>query len=398
MQQSEARALFYQHLALTAPEPIGIEVVNAAGIYLIGPEGQQWIDFVSGICVMNIGHGVPEVVEAIKTQSERYLHTMVYGESIMDPQVRYASLLSKLLGHGFDKVYFLNGGTEANEAALKIAKKFTGRQRIVACTNSYHGSTHGSLSVSGNAAMKAGYGPFLPEVVHIPYNNLDALQTIDEQTACIILEAIQGAGGCVVAQAGYLAAVRRRCDEVGALMILDEIQTGFGRTGRMFAFQHTLIQPDIITLAKALGGGLPLGAFATRAEVADIIRNRPILGHINTFGGGPLSAAAGLASLEVLIRDHLVDQVNEKHDMLVQGLKHPAIKQIRGKGLLLGVLFDDYPTADAIRQELLHKGLLTIGFLNIKNGLRVSPPLSMTATELKAACQIWQAAFSTVMG
>ncbi|MCI4668522.1 MAG: aspartate aminotransferase family protein [Bacteroidia bacterium] len=385
------RQLFDQHIAFTAPEPIGIEVSYAKGIYLYGPNGKKWIDFISGICVMNLGHGVPEVIDAIREQAERYLHTMVYGESIMAPQVLYAKALSQALGEGFEKVYFLNGGTEANEASLKAAKRFTGRKKIVACINSYHGSTHGSLSVSGNPKMKENYGPLLPEVYHIPYNDRIALEEIDQDTACIILEAIQGAGGGILADDGYLKAVRQRCDETGALMILDEIQTGFGRTGSMFAHQAYGVKPDILTLAKALGAGLPLGAWITRKEIANAITHNPILGHINTFGGGPLSAAAGLAAFKKLESGNLLEGVSNLENILIEQLQHPSITELRGKGLLYAVLFEDYEKSEQVRKTALDKGLLTIGFLNIKNGLRISPPLNITVEELRTSIEILKA-------
>jgi len=382
------RELFEAHLAFTVPEPIGIEVERAEGVYLYGPEGKKWIDFISGICVMNLGHGVPEVQEAIQGQAEKYLHTMVYGESIMAPQVRYAEALSKALGEGFEKVYFVNGGTEANEAALKVAKRFTGRKKIVACLNSYHGSTHGALSVSGNPEMKRGYDPLLPEVYHIPFNDTEALKIIDEESACIILEVIQGAGGAILPEEGYLQAVRNRCNEVGALMILDEIQTAFGRTGTLFAHQQHGCKPDILTLAKALGAGLPLGAWITRKEIAGIITQNPILGHINTFGGGPLSCAAGLAAFQKLQRGNYIQEVRRKEELMLHHLQHPLIKGLRGKGLLYAILFEDFETADRIRKKALDLGLMTIGFLNIKNGLRISPPLSISDSEMIEACRI----------
>ncbi|MEO0894913.1 MAG: aspartate aminotransferase family protein [Bacteroidota bacterium] len=389
---TEDRKLFNAHVALTAPESIGIEVVDAEGIYLYGPDGKRWIDFISGICVMNLGHKVPEVVQAIQTQAGKYLHTMVYGDSIMSPQAQYAAELSEALGEGFEKVYFVNGGTEANEAAIKVSKRFTGRQKIVSCLNSYHGSTHGSLSVSGNPAMKVGYGPFLPNVHQIPFNDFDALKTIDEDTACIIIEAIQGAGGAILPEEGYLQAVRKRCDETGALMILDEIQTGFGRTGSLFAHQAMGFKPDILTLAKALGAGMPLGVWICRAELADIIRFNPILGHINTFGGGPVSAAAGLAAFRKLRSENIHERVPKLESLLLQHLQHPDIVELRGKGLLYAILFEDYDRAEQIRKKVLDLGLLTIGFLNIKNGLRISPPLNMTEEEMVEACRIFVAA------
>ena len=384
---------FYRHVAQTSPESIAIEVERAEGIYLYGPDGQRWIDFISGICVSNVGHSAPEVVQAVQAQAGRYLHTMVYGESIMAPQVQYAQLLAEVLGPGLDYVYFGNSGAEANEGALKVAKRYTGRQRIVAFENSYHGHTHGALSVTGSTYMKQGYGPMLPDVHFMRYNRFEDLSLIDRDTAAVIVEAIQGAGGVVLPAPGFLQALRKRCDETGALLILDEIQTGFGRTGQLFAHQGMGFRPDILTLAKALGGGLPLGAFITRREVIEVIQDRPILGHINTFGGGPVACAAGYALLRKVIDEDLAAKAPAKGAQIRARLQgHPLLRELRGMGLLMALLFDDFATADLVRREALRRGLLTIGFLNIKHGLRMAPPLTISEAELDTACDILWAA------
>lgn len=383
------RDLFFRHVAQTSPYTMALEIERAEGIYLYGPDGKRWIDFVSGVCVSNVGHNAPEVVAAIQEQAGKYLHTMVYGETVMSPQVQYARRLAEVLGEGLDHVYFGNSGAEANEGALKVAKRFTGRSKLIGFENSYHGSTHGVLSVSGSQKLKPGYGPFLPDTQQLPYNDFEALSAIDTDTAAVIIEAIQGAGGAVVPDPGYLQAVRQRCDEVGALMILDEIQTGFGRTGHLFAHQGLGFQPDMLTLAKALGGGLPLGAFITRGEIMEVIQSNPSLGHINTYGGGPVSCAAGLALLNKILDDNLLDQVPAKEAILCHELRHPAIKLVRGKGLMMAVLFEDATTTNRILDTCIQHGLMTIGFINIANGLRVSPPLTITEEELREACRLF---------
>ncbi|WNJ16657.1 aspartate aminotransferase family protein [Pontibacter sp. G13] len=392
------KELFFQHVAQTSEFPMAIEIDRAEGVYLYGPNGERWVDFISGICVTNVGHKAPEVLEAIRTQSERYMHAMVYGEAVLTPQVEYATELANILGPNLDHVFFGNSGAEATEGALKVAKKFTGKTRIVSCLNAYHGSTHGAMSVSGNASMKVGYGPMLPDVHHIPYNDLEALAQIDEHTAAFVVEPIQGAGGVVMPTPGYLQAARARCTEVGALMILDEIQTGFGRTGKMFAHQHFGFEPDILLLAKALGGGLPIGAFVTRGEVMRVIQSNPLLGHITTFGGHPVSCAAGLAAFRKIQSENLLQRVPELEAILLRELKHPAIVELRGTGLIYAVLFKDFETSDAIRAKALELGLLTIGFINIKNGLRICPPLTMTDEEMVESCHILLKAIEQVCG
>jgi acetylornithine/succinyldiaminopimelate/putrescine aminotransferase len=387
---------FYQHIAQTSPEPIPLRIVRAKGIYLYGANGERIIDFIAGICVNNLGHGQPAIVQAIKDQAEAYLHPNVYGEVDMAPQTNYATALCDALGKGFDQVYFLGSGAEAVEGALKLAKKATGRTKLVACEQSYHGSSHGALSVTGADWKKQGYGPLLPNVHFIPYNDLLVLEVIDEETAAIIIEPIQGAGGVILPDEGYLAAVKARCEAVGALMILDEIQTGFGRTGSLFAHQAMGFKPDILLLAKALGGGMPLGAFVTRRALMQQLSHDPILGHISTFGGHAVCCAAGMAAFQFLLNQKLVSDVHQKEAWLLEDLQHPAIKELRGKGLLYAAIFEDFETADAIRKRAFELGLLTIGFLNISNGLRISPPLTISREEMHEACTLFKQAIDDV--
>lgn len=383
---------FLRYVAQTSPESIALSVERAEGIYLIGPDGKRSIDFIAGICVNNVGHGNPAVLEAIQRQSKLYLHPMVYGEVIMSPQVAYAKRLAKLLPGDLSSVYFGNSGAESIEGALKIARKYTGRSELVAFHNSYHGSTYGAMSVTGNEKKKQGYGPFVPDVRFLDFNSFGELHHITEQTAGVIVEIIQGAGGVFLPDEGYLTALAERCHEVGALLIVDEIQTGLGRTGTLFAHEWAGITPDILVLAKAIGGGLPLGAFITRPEVMAVIQQNPMLGHLTTFGGHPLSCAAGLAALEFILDNELLSSVPPKEEIIKTRLKHPRIKGLRGKGLMYAVLFEDFATAERVRKKALALGLVTIGFLNIDNGLRISPPLTITEAEMHEACDILLAA------
>lgn len=381
------RKQFIDHVAQTSEMPIGIEVERAEGIWLYGPNGEKWMDFIAGICVNNIGHGVPEVLEAILDQSQKYLHPLVYGEVIMAPQVQYAHMLTECLSPGLETVYFVNSGAEAIEGAMKIAKKFTGRSKLVSCLNGYHGSTHGALSVTGYAEKKKGYGPLLPQITHIPFNELTALEEIDEYTAAIVIEPIQGAGGMIVPDDGYLLAVKQRCEQVGALMILDEIQTGFGRTGHLFAHQGMGFEPDILVLAKAMGGGLPLGGFISSRKIMSVIETNPILGHLTTYGGHPLCCAAGKALLTYIIEHELCDRVSQLEQILRARLQVPGVK-LRGHGLMYALLLEDFEKAEGLRKKALENGLLTIGFLHIPNGLRITPPLTITTEEMHHACDI----------
>jgi acetylornithine/succinyldiaminopimelate/putrescine aminotransferase len=380
------RELFFRHVAQTSDEPIGIEVARAEGIYLYGPDGRRWIDFISGICVNNVGHGAPEVLEAIRRQSEAYLHPMVYGEAVMAPQAQYAARLAESLGGGLSSVFFTNSGAEAVEGALKLAKKYTGRSRLIGAKGSYHGCSHGAQSVSGSEEMKRGYGPFLPEVGFIRFNAFEDLAAIDERTAAVILDVIPAAGGIRLPEPGYLRALRRRCDETGALLIFDEIQTGLGRTGRMYAHEAEGVLPDILLLAKALGGGLPLGAFISRPELMEVLRRNPVLGHISTYGGHPLSCAAGLAAFSKIQRERLAEQVPAKEARLRQRLRHPALRELRGRGLLLGLYLQDPAQTEALRVAALDRGILTLGFLYGEPGLRIAPPLTISEAEIDLAC------------
>ncbi|MFK7925628.1 MAG: aspartate aminotransferase family protein [Bacteroidia bacterium] len=385
---------FFRYVAQTSPESIALPIERAEGIYLIGPDGKRSIDFIAGICVNNVGHGNLAVLEAIQKQSKLYLHPMVYGEAIMSPQVAYAKRLAELLPGDLSSVYFGNSGAEAIEGALKVARKYTGRTELIAFHKSYHGSTYGAMSVTGNEKKKQGYGPFVPDVHFLDFNSFEDLSQITEQTAGVVVEIIQGAGGTFLPEDGYLAALAERCQAVGALLIVDEIQTGLGRTGTLFSYVWAGIIPDILVLAKALGGGLPLGAFITRPEVMAVIQQNPMLGHLTTFGGHPLSCAAGLAALEFTLRERLLSSVHPKEKIIKDRLKHPLIKGLRGKGLMYAVLFEDFATAERIRKKALELGLITIGFLNIDNGLRISPPLSITEEEMHEACNILLAAMN----
>lgn len=386
--KNEIVANFHQYVANTSDIPTALEVARAEGVYLITPEGKRIIDFIAGICVNNVGHSAPEVVEAVQKQAALYMHTLVYGEGVITPQVQFATRLLELLDDRFEKIYFSNSGANAIEGALKVAKKYTGRQRIVACHNSYHGSTHGAISITGNEEMKRGYGPFLPGIEFIHFNDVDDLSKIDDKTACVVIEPIQGAGGVILPAEGYLKAVRKRCDEVGALMILDEIQTGLGRTGKLFAFEHYGFEPDILVLAKALGGGMPMGAIITSEKIISVIRRDPVLGLISTFAGHPICCAAGLAALNKILAENLMDRVPTLERIMKEELQHPAIVELRGKGLLYALILKDYETCNKVMKRALEKGLLSIGFLNIDNGVRISPPLTMSDDEMREACRI----------
>lgn len=386
---------FFQHVAQTSLEPLGVEIASSGGSYVFGPNGERYLDFISGIAVSNVGHSAPEVVQAVQQQAALFMHTMVYGEHIQPPQAKYAQALAAALGPGFERIYFTNSGSEAVEGALKVAKKFTGRSQIFACKNAYHGSTHGALSAT-DSWIKEGYGPFLSNINHIEYNNFDDILLITTDTAAVIIEPIQGEAGVILPRRDYLQAVRRRCTETGTLLICDEIQTGFGRTGSLFAFQRYGIQPDIITLGKALGGGMPLGAFAARHEVMHVLSHNPVLGHITTFGGHPVCCAAGLAAFTKIQQEELVVQVARKERLLLETLVHPAIRDLRGTGLMYIAVLDSFPQTLAAMHACLRRGLLTDWFLNMDHGLRIYPPLTISEAELVEGCRIIQAALTEV--
>jgi acetylornithine/N-succinyldiaminopimelate aminotransferase len=382
------RQLFLANNAQTTNFPLLLEFERAEGVYMYNNEGRAYIDLISGIGVSNLGHSNPHVINAIKQQLDKYMHLMVYGEYVQTPQVRFAEKLISLLPANLQSVYFTNSGAEAVEGALKLAKRYTGKQNIIAFKNSYHGSTHGALSVMGNEEFKQAYRPLLPGVNFIRFNNTSDLDIINDQTACVIIETIQGEAGVRVPDAGYMQALRNRCDETGTLLILDEIQTAFGRTGKLFAFEHFEIVPDILLLAKALGGGMPVGAFISSGDIMSSLKANPILGHITTFGGHPVCCASGLAALEVLLNENLISPVAEKEKLFRNLLVHPAIKEIRGAGLMLAVEFDSFELNKKIIDRCIEQCVITDWFLHCSNAMRIAPPLIITPAEIKKACSV----------
>ncbi|GAA3966707.1 aspartate aminotransferase family protein [Mucilaginibacter dorajii] len=382
------RQLFLANNAQTTNFPLLLEFERAEGIYMYDARGNAFIDLISGIGVSSLGHGNAKVKDAIKQQVDKYMHLMVYGEFVQTPQVLFAEKLISVLPDNLQSVYFTNSGAEAVEGALKLAKRFTGRSEIIACHNSYHGSTQGALSVMGNEEFKQAYRPLLPGVSFINFNNNDDLQLITGQTACVIMETVQGEAGIRVPDLAYMQALRKRCDETGTLLILDEIQAAFGRTGKLFAFDHFEIVPDILLLAKALGGGMPIGAFIASTAIMDALKDNPILGHITTFGGHPVCCAAGLAALEVLIEDGLISGVAEKEALFRKLLVHPAIKEVRGKGLMLAVELADFYLNKKIIDRCIENGVITDWFLHCSNSMRLAPPLIIQPDEITMACEV----------
>ncbi len=382
------RQLFLLNTAQTSYSPRLIEIERAEGVYLYGPNGEKYIDLVSGFAVSNIGHRHPKVLEALSKQLAKYLHVTVYGEFVQAPQVQFATKLLSLLPDHLDTVYFTNSGTEATEGAMKIAKKYTGRREIIAAENAYHGSTQGALSLIGNPEFHRAYAPLLPEIKFIRYNTTEDISRITSTTAAVILEAVQGEAGIRVPDRDYMQAIRNRCDETGALLIFDEIQTGFGRTGELFAFTHYGIVPDILLLAKGMGGGMPIGAFVANKTVMEVIKDNPILGHITTFGGHPVSCAAALASLNVILDDGLTEDVERKAKLFRQYLKHPGIREIRGVGLMLCLQLDSFTQVEHISRYCAEHGVIVDWFLHCDTALRIAPPLTICDDEIRMACKV----------
>jgi acetylornithine/N-succinyldiaminopimelate aminotransferase len=384
----DVRRLFLQHVAQTSPSPLGLEIARAEGIYLYDPSGREYIDLIGGISVCNTGHRHPRVVQAIKDQVDRYLHVLVYGELIQSPQVQYASLLAANLPASLDSVYFTNSGTEATEGAMKLAKRVTNRTEIVAFRQSYHGSTQGALSLMGDEYWRNAFRPLLPGVWHEEYSSASALDRITDRTACVIAETVQAERGVYVPAEGWLAALRKKCDETGALLVLDEIQAGFGRTGSLWGFTPCGIVPDILLLGKALGGGMPLGAFIADRNIMFALAGDPVLGHITTFGGHPVSCAAGLASLQLLLEEDWIGQVAEKEAMFRKLLTHPAIRAVRSCGLLIAVEFASHEINKKVIDACIEKGLLTDWYLFAPQCMRIAPPLPITEEQIEKACAI----------
>jgi len=374
---------FLRHIGQTSPSPLGIEIQRAEGVFLYTPEGKRYVDLVSGVSVSNVGHSNPEVIAAVCEQASKHMHLMVYGEIVQQPQVDHATLLASQLPGNLDVIYYVNSGSEANEAAIKLAKRKSGRREIISCVNCYHGSTQGALSLMSSEKFKNSFRPLLPDIRHIRFNSFEDLELITERTAAFIIEPVQGEGGVQIPVEGYLEAVRERCDKTGTILIFDEIQTGFGRCGKLFAAQRWNVVPDIITLAKALGGGMPLGAFAASKELMDLWQSNPVLGHITTFGGHPVSCAAALASLRILLRENWVDDAERKGALyreLLQG--HPAVKEIRQIGLLLAVDLGSSKSAEKILPLLIENGVMSDWFLFNENSFRIAPPLSISEEEI----------------
>lgn len=382
------RHLFFNYVAQTSETPLALEIEKADGIYLTDVNGKQYIDLISGISVSNVGHRHPKVLSAIKNQLDKYMHLMVYGEYIQSPQVQLATLLTSLLPKKLSSVYFVNSGSEAIEGAMKLAKRYTGRTEIVYFKDAYHGSTQGSLSIIGNEEFKQAFRPLLPDTRQIRFNNIEDLTKITERTACVIVETIQGEAGAIVPEGDFLKQLRTRCNETGALLIADEIQCGFGRTGKLFAFEHFGFIPDIICMAKGMGGGMPIGAFVSSGEIMKTLTNNPILGHITTFGGHPVCCAASLAVLTVLMEENLMEQVEAKEILFRKLLYNPKIKSIKGKGLLLSLEFDSYALNKVIIDKCIENGVIVDWFLFNSNSMRIAPPLTISEEEITKACTV----------
>lgn len=381
------RQLFLSHLGQTSPSPLLLEIEKAEGSWLYSPDGTKYLDLISGVSVSNTGHRNPRVIEAIKNQADNYLHLMVYGELVQSPQVHFAAKLASLLPETLSCCYFVNSGSEAVEGALKLAKRYTGHSRIIYFRNGYHGSTHGAMSVQGSEDFRSAFRPLLPDTHQIDFNDEESLDKIDTKTACVLIEPVQAEGGVVFPQNEFLKKIRKRCDETGALLIFDEIQTGFGRLGHLFAIDRFGVIPDILLLAKALGGGMPLGAFISSSEIMSSLSSDPVLGHITTFGGHPVCCAAGLASLDVLIEEKLIDNCRVRSDSFRERLNHPAIKNVRGEGLLLAVQLSDEASVRTIVAKAPENGLILDYFLFCNDAFRIAPPLCISEEETEYACR-----------
>ncbi|MFN8356057.1 MAG: aspartate aminotransferase family protein [Spirosomataceae bacterium] len=384
------RHLFLSHLAQTSDFPLALEIARAEGLYLYSSDGKAYMDLISGIAVSNAGHRHPRVVEAIKNQVDKHLHLMVYGEYIQSPQVQLATALVQTLppSDAPYQVYFTNSGTEAVEGAMKLSKRFTGRHEFISCKNAYHGATQGALSLAGAEFFKQNYRPLLPGIKQIRHGEFDDIEAITCRTAAVVIEIVSGEAGVRLPPSGYFKALQARCVETGTLLIVDEIQTGFGRTGTFWAFEQEGIVPDILLCAKGMGGGMPIGAFIAREEVMAVFKNNPILGHITTFGGHPVSCAASLATLKVILEENLVSQLPEKERLFKQLLAHPKIKEVRGRGLMLAVEFENFETVKPIIDRAIQKGAITDWFLFCDNSMRIAPPLTISLSQIGEACQL----------
>ena len=382
------RDIFFAHQAQTTPKPIGLEVKKARGSYIIDKDNKKYLDFVAGVSACTLGHSHPKVIRAVRRQMRKYLHVMVYGEFVQDEPVQLVKLLADHLPEQLSCIYLTNSGTEGIEGALKLAKRATGRHRIISANDAYHGNTQGAMSVMGYEERKRAYRPLIPGTSYIQFNDIGDLEQINEQTAAVILETIQGGAGFIVPTNEYMKAVRERCDKVGALLILDEIQPGMGRTGKLFAFEHYNLIPDIFVTGKGLGGGFPVGAFCASKELMKLLQDKPILGHITTFGGHPVIAAACHATLKTLLQSNLIAETIEKEQYIREQLQHQGIKEIRGKGLMLALILPTPELAQQLVKIALERGLLLFFLLFEKRAVRVTPPLTISKKELKKGCDI----------
>lgn len=384
----ESKEIFHTLQAQTTPFPIGLEIARAEGLLIYDQHGKAYYDLVSGLAVTNIGHRHPKVVEAIKKQVDTHLHVMPYGEFIQTPQLELAEKLNEILPENLTTSYFVNSGAEAVEGALKLAKRYTGRQEIIACHKSYHGSTHGALSVSGNPVKQSAFKPLLPEVNFITFNELADLSKITENTACVIIETVQGDAGVRIADLCYLQQLREKCTETGTLLILDEIQTGFGRTGTLFAFEQYGISPDILVIAKALGGGMPIGAFVSSKKIMDCLTHNPMLGHITTFGGHPVNCAAAVANIQVIQEEHLVADVHKKGALMKELLAHAMVKEIRHIGLMFAIDLESEEITQKVVEGCMERGIITFWFLSCPASFRLAPPLTISMEEIRKVCGV----------
>ena len=380
------RELFLNHVGQTSPAPLALEIVKASGSTLWDISGKKYIDLIAGISVCNVGHCHPKVIEAIKKQVDNYMHIMVYGELIESPQVTYAKMLTDHLPATLNSVFYTASGSEATEGAMKLAKRFTGRTQIISFKNSYHGSTQGALSIMGDEYWRNAFRPLLPDTMQLRYNSFIDLEKITEHTACVIAETVQAEAGVLVPQNNWLKALRNRCTLTGTLLVLDEIQCGFGRNGTLWAFQQFDIVPDILLLGKALGGGMPLGAFISDKKMMDTLTNNPVLGHINTFGGHPVCCAAGLAAFNVLFDEKLIEGVNEKEQLFLSMLVHQSIKSVHSCGLMIGGEFESFDFNKQLIDALVERGVFTDWFLFAAGSLRIAPPLVISRDEIRLAC------------
>jgi acetylornithine/N-succinyldiaminopimelate aminotransferase len=389
------RQIFLNHIGQTSPTPLALEIIKAEGCKLYDVDGKEFIDLIGGISVCNVGHGNKKVIGAINKQMNDYLHVMVNGELVLSPQTNYAKLLIDNLPASLNSVFFTASGTEATEGAMKLAKRYTGRTQIAAFNNSYHGSTQGSLSIIGSEYWRNAFRPLLPDVLHLTFNSFESLESITEKTACVVAETIQAEAGVLVPEKKWVQALRKKCDDTGTLLILDEIQCGFGRNGSLWAFEQFDITPDVLLLGKALGGGMPLGAFIADKKVMDCLTNNPVLGHINTFGGHPVCCAAGFAALQFLLDNKIVETVFEKEKLFLENLQSKKIKNIRSCGLMIALEFENFEENKKVINALIDNGVFTDWFLFAPECLRIVPPLTISKEEILEACGIINKVLST---